>query len=146
MGYTDANFSKTAGAPPPSSPTVRKGDTIGGPPLTVTLGGRWDFVLQDRPAYIRVDDEYASKNNGVTPILDNQTAAFDGALVKPPATNYLSLRAGLKLDHWDVSVFANNVLNAHPELTRNHATGASPVFQLTTARPLTIGMTGVFRY
>ncbi len=144
IGYTDAKFTRDAGAA--NAPTVRKGDTIGGPPLTVTMGGRWDFQAADLPAYIRVDDEYASRNTGKTPILDPQTAAYDPALVKPPSTNYLSVRLGAKVAAWDVSIYGNNILNAHPELTRLHATGASPIFQLTTARPLTIGMTGVFRY
>ena len=144
VGYTDAKFTKSAGVP--GSPTVRKGDTVGGAPLTVTLGGRWDFTLADRAVYLRVDDQYASKNTGTTPILDSQTAAYDPGLTKPPATNYLSARFGTKLGPWDVSVFGNNLTNTHPELTRNHATGSSPIYQLTTARPLTIGVTGVFRY
>jgi len=146
VGYTDAKFTKTAGPPPPGLPTVRKGDTIGGPPVTVTLGGRWDFTMADRAVYLRVDDQYASQNTGVTPILDPQTAAYDPALRKPPSTNYLSARVGTQLGPWDVSLFGNNLTNSHPELTRNHATGAAPIFQLTTARPLTVGVTGVYRY
>ena len=144
VGYTDAKFTKSAGVP--GSPTVRKGDTVGGAPLTITVGGRWDFTLADRAVYLRVDDQYASQNTGTTPILDSGTAAYDPNLVKPPATNYLSARLGTKLGPWDVSVFGNNLTNAHPELTRSHATGSSPIFQLTTARPLTIGVTGVLRY
>ena len=144
VGYTQARFTKSAGVP--ASPTVRKGDAIGGPPWTVTLGGRWDFTLGGLASYLRVDDEYASKNDRYTPNLDPLTAGYDPGLKAPPATNYLSLRGGVKLSDWDVSVFANNVTNDHPELTRNHATGSSPIYQLTTTRPLTVGVTGVYRY
>jgi len=146
VGYTSAKFTKTAGPPAPGLPTVRKGDTIGGPPLTITLGGRWDFTVADRPVYLRVDDQYASQNTGTTPILDPQTSAYDETLKKPPATNYLSARIGTRLGSWDVSVFGTNLTNSHPELTRIHATASAPIFQLTTARPLTVGVTGVFRY
>jgi iron complex outermembrane recepter protein len=146
VGYTSAKFTRTAGPPAPGLPTVRKGDTIGGPPLTITIGGRWDFMLADRPVYLRVDDQYASQNTGTTPILDPQTSAYDETLKKPPATNYLSARIGTRLGDWDVSVFGTNLTNSHPELTRIHATAAAPIFQLTTERPLTVGVTGVFRY
>jgi outer membrane receptor protein involved in Fe transport len=144
VGYTNARFTKTAGVP--SSPTVMKGDAVGGPPWTISIGARWDFSLADLPAYIRVDDEYASRNGRPTPMLDPNTAAYDPALVKPPATNYLSLRAGTKLDKWDVSLFADNLLNAHPQLTYGHMTGSSPIFIQSTVRPLTVGITTIYRY
>ncbi len=144
VGYTNARFTKNAGAP--DVPTVRKGDAIGGPPWTVTLGGRWDFTVQGLAAYLRVDDQYASKSSRYTPNLDPLTAGYDAGLRLAPSTNYLSVRSGAKLADWDVSVFIDNLTNEHPELTRSHATSASPVYQLTTARPMTVGVTGIYRY
>ena len=144
VGYTEARFTKSAGVP--SSPTVSKGDSIDGPPWTVTLGGRWDFTLAGRPAYLRVDDEYASKNDRYTPNLDPKNAGYDPGLKLAPSTNFVSLRGGVKLAQWDISIFADNVTDEHPELSRAHATSASPIYQLTTTRPLTNGMTGIYRY
>ncbi len=144
VGYTDAHFTKTGG--PAASPLVTRGDTVGGAPWTVTLGVRWDFTIADRPLYARIDDEYASKNDKPTPNLDPANAPYDPNLRTPPETNFLSLRAGTKVSGWDVALFANNVLNSHPELTRVHADRYTPIYNLTTFRPLTIGVTGVFRY
>eukprot|EP01037_Dinobryon_pediforme_P014378 gene14378-14502_t len=144
VGYTDAHFTKTGG--PVASPLVTKGDTVGGPPWTASIGARWDFTFADRPSYIRVDDEYASKNGKPTPRLDPVNAPYDPNLKTPPQTNFLSLRAGMKFESWDVAVFADNVANSHPELTREHADLYTPIYNLTTFRPLTIGVTGIYRY
>ena len=144
VGYTDAHFTKTGG--PAASPLVTKGDAVGGPPWTASIGVRWDFTFADRPTYIRVDDEYASKNGKPTPRLDPVNAPYDPNLKTPPQTNFLSIRAGMKLDSWDLAVFADNVANSHPELTREHADRYTPIYNLTTFRPLTIGVTGIYRY
>ena len=144
VGYTDAHFTKTGG--PAASPLVTKGDAVGGPPWTASIGVRWDFTFADRPSYIRVDDEYASKNGKPTPRLDPVNAPYDPSLKTPPQTNFLSVRAGIKLESWDLAVFADNVANSHPELTREHADRYTPIYNLTTFRPLTIGVTGIYRY
>ena len=144
VGYTDAHFTKTGG--PAASPLVTKGDAVGGPPWTASIGVRWDFTFADRPSYIRVDDEYASKNGKPTPRLDPVNAPYDPSLKTPPQTNFLSVRAGIKFQSWDLAVFADNVANSHPELTREHADRYTPIYNLTTFRPLTIGVTGIYRY
>ena len=144
VGYTDAHFTKTGG--PAASPLVTKGDAVGGPPWTASVGVRWDFTFADRPSYIRVDDEYASKNGKPTPRLDPVNAPYDPSLKTPPQTNFLSVRAGIKFQSWDLAVFADNVANSHPELTREHADRYTPIYNLTTFRPLTIGVTGIYRY
>ena len=144
VGYTDAHFTKTGG--PAASPLVTKGDAVGGPPWTASVGVRWDFTFADRPSYIRVDDEYASKNGKPTPRLDPVNAPYDPSLKTPPQTNFLSVRAGIKFESWDLAVFADNVANSHPELTREHADRYTPIYNLTTFRPLTIGVTGIYRY
>ena len=125
---------------------MTKGDAVGGPPWTVSIGARWDFTFADRPSYIRVDDEYASKNSKPTPRLDPVNAPYDPSLKSTPQTNFLSIRAGMKFESWDLAVFADNVANSHPELTREHADRYTPIYNLTTFRPLTIGVTGIYRY
>ena len=146
-GYTDARFTKDGKATPTADPVALKGETIGGPPFTLTLGVRYDFDLYGKPSYVRVDDEYASKNTKNTPTTDpNNGSAYDPNLVNPPATNFMSMRFGVKLRTWDVSLFADNVLNAHPELSRGDVTGTSPYVFSRTFRPLTVGVTGVYRY
>ena len=144
VGYTDAHFTKTGG--PAGSPLVTKGDAVGGAPWTVSIGARWDFTFADRPSYIRVDDEYASKNDKPTPRLNPVNAPYDPNLKATPQTNFLSIRAGMKFESWDLAIFADNVANSHPELTREHADRYTPIYNLTTFRPLTIGVTGIYRY
>ena len=147
VGADNARFTKDGKATPTADPVALKGETIGGPPLTVTIGGTYNFDLFDRRAYIHFDDEYAAKNDKNTPMTDPQNgSAYDSNLSRPPATNFASLRVGLKLERWDVSLFADNLFNAHPQLTNFDVTGSAPLVFGTTYRPLTIGVTGVYRY
>ncbi len=147
LGYTNARFTKDGRATSTADPVALKGETIGGAPLTATLGVQYSFTLWNRESYIRVDDEYAARNSKNTPTTDpNNSSAYDPNLVKPPSTNFMSLRLGTRIESWDVSLFADNVLNAHPELQRQDITGGSPLVWSRTFRPLTVGVTGVYRY
>ena len=46
----------------------------------------------------------------------------------------------------DLSLFANNLFNAHPLLGRYQDTVASTLFTDTTFRPRTVGVTGSYRF
>jgi hypothetical protein len=71
---------------------------------------------------------------------------YDPTLIGNPSTNQLNVRVGVVLSGFDISVFANNLLNAHPELGYSHATVVSPVYNAVTFRPLTAGLTGIYRF
>jgi hypothetical protein len=50
------------------------------------------------------------------------------------------------LGTWDVALFMNNVFNAHPRLDLNHQDTATLLYEATTLRPRTAGVTVTVRY
>ncbi len=148
VGYTDARYSKTTGSgPAPGSPIlVNKGDALGGPPWTVAIGAQYDTRVWGHDAFVRADYEYASHNGWLTPALDPLTATPDSALAADPATNFLSLRAGVTLRRLDLDLFMDNVLDSRPQLDLNHQDQNTLLLEARTLRPRTIGMTASYRY
>lgn len=143
LGYTDATFDETVigGA---TAILVEKGDSsLDGPGLTFTVSGQYDFkVLNDKDAYARFDYSYAGKEEALNP------RVFGVNLEDRPApqTEQLNLRAGVKLDNFDVSLFANNLTNEHAGLSRLQTFPGAPLFTNVTYRPRTIGITASYRY
>jgi outer membrane receptor protein involved in Fe transport len=70
----------------------------------------------------------------------------DPNLVADPATNLVSARAGVTLDTFDVALFMNNVLNAHPRLDLNHQDSSTLLYEASTFRPRTTGLTVTYRF
>ena len=77
--------------------------------------------------YVWAEDSYHSKNNG--PFSTHNPAniiVYDPDLVADPSTNLLNMRAGVRLQGLDVSVFVDNLLNSHPAVVaRAHQPGGS---------------------
>ena len=145
VGYTHARFTKTALDVNGDVLNVA-GDSLEVVPWTVTLGAQYDFTFLERPAFLRADYEYNSRRNTPIPNEDPNTAFFDAGLVPDPATNLFSARAGLTLGAWDVALFAENLFNAHPQLNLQHQDSGTLLYEATTFRPRTIGVSASFRY
>ena len=150
VGYTDAYFSKTA-LDSFGNILAEKGDAIGEVgatpvPWTVSVGGQYNFHVFDRDAYVRFDDEFESKLNKLTIAQDPGTAYYDPGSVNNPATNLLNLRTGVTINQFNVALFANNVLNSHPQLNLAHEDSATLLYEAETFRPLTIGLEVNFKY
>ena len=77
---------------------------------------------------------------------DSGTTYFDGGLVPNPATNQVSTRAGLTYKTWDVAFFVENLFDAHPQLDLQHQDSGTALFEATTFRPRTIGVSASYRY
>jgi iron complex outermembrane recepter protein len=143
LGYTDSRYTSTSvaagivGAVP--------GDKLPGAPWTFSLGAQYSAQLLARDAYVRVDYEFSSRETGLTPERDPNTTLFDPGLVPEPETNNVTLRAGMTFGDTDVSVFADNLLNAHPQLDLNHQDEYTELFEASTLRPRTIGITATYR-
>src|SRR5262249_21357240 len=153
--YTDAYFKDTA-AVPNVGQVVTAGDAIAGasllsgpavPPWSVTASGEYDFTAFGRNAYVSLQDIFHSRNNG--PFSTKNPAndlVYDPGLPTDPSTNVLNVRFGLRDDHIDVKLFVNNALNAHPQLSVNHALPGDPRLLATTIRPLTAGISVTLKY
>jgi iron complex outermembrane recepter protein len=170
VGYTDAYYSKGSlpgPLAPPTTPLVSaKGDAIVGqsgaapPPWTITLGAEYSFrAFGGRESFVRLDAEHETKNNRPTALQDPTTAQYatcpqvSGAVIPctpiPPATTFVSLRAGSKFGGWNVSVFVDNLLDTHPVLSHQDsgtdASGVSVFYRDFTFRPRTFGITVTHR-
>ena len=147
VGYTDAKYSSTAmstGATP--GPLSIKGDALDVTPWTVSFGAQYNFTIFDHDAFIRGDDEFNSKRTTPTAAEDSNTVYYDPGLVPNPATNQLSLRGGVSIAKWDLAVFADNVLDAHPQLNLTHQDRYTLLFEAQTFRPRTIGVSSSYRF
>jgi hypothetical protein len=145
VGYTDAQYTKTA-LDPFGNILAAKGDWLDIVPWTATIGAQYNFHVFEKSAFLRLDDEFNSKRTHAIPSEDPTTTYYDPGLVPNPATNLLNLRAGVALDPFSVALFANNVLNSHPQLNLSHQDSATALYEAQTFRPLTIGLEVNFKY
>ena len=148
FGYTKAKYVGTLYSG--TSILANDGDAIGtpyaAPPWTLSFGLQYDFRLRERPAFARVDYEHTAHSGELTSTLDPQASSYDAALMNPPATDFVSLRTGVDLSGINLSLFCDNLLNAHPGLDLNHEDQDTLLFEQSTFRPRTVGLTATYRY
>ncbi|HEX3675286.1 MAG TPA: TonB-dependent receptor [Rhizomicrobium sp.] len=143
LGYTDSTYTSVAGSA--GLILADKGNKLPGSPWTASFGAQYSTQLLARDSYFRVDYEFSSRETGLTPERDAGTSLYDMALQPEPEINNLTLRAGMTFGDTDISVFADNVLDAHPELDLNHQDSNTELFEASTLRPRTIGITATYR-
>jgi len=150
LGYTDAHYTSTAVAG--GLLLARKGDKLPGSPWQFAIGAQYNTNLMAHDAFFRVDYQFASKETGVTPSRDpfvdpvyGNVSSFDPANVGAPETNVVQIRAGMTFGDFNVALFADNLFDAHPRLTYSHQDSDTLLFEATTLRPRTIGITATYR-
>lgn len=150
LGYTDAHYTSTAVAG--GLLLARKGDKLPGSPWQFSLGAQYNTSVWAHDAFLRMDYEFASKETGVTPSRDpfvdpvyGNVTSYDPALVGAPETNVVKLRAGMTFGDLNVSLFADNLFDAHPRLDYTHQDTDTILFEAQTLRPRTIGITATYR-
>ena len=150
LGYTDAEYTTDAIQQLSGGPLVlaRKGDSLDVVPLTVTVGAQYNFSIMDHDAFVRADYEFDAKRTRPIPAEDPNIDPnfYDPGLVPDPATSQVSARAGMTIKNWEVAFYAENLLNAHPQLDLNHQDQFTSLYEATTFRPLTIGLAASYKY
>lgn len=141
VGYTDAAYSQTIyGAS--DSVIARKGNSLGVNPWTVNANLQYDFNAWGRSNYIRLKDDFASRQTAPTVSEDPGNVSYIPWEIKMPETNLLSLRLGTRVERLDISLFMNNVFNSHPALsTNNFGSTNDAINEIRTFRPRTLGIT-----
>jgi outer membrane receptor protein involved in Fe transport len=120
-----------------------EGDRIGGPKLTGSAYTQLKADLSESTeGYFRADYTFAS--SGIDPT--RGTFGYDAGLPGLPSTDYLTLRAGVKLNKLDLSAFVNNVTNSRDPLSRSHDGIGSPLYYVESYRPRTMGLTARYSY
>ncbi len=184
IGFNESHYVQSSFPGPLSTqPLVSKGDAIvgesgtPGTPWTITLGAEYRFNLFERDSYIRLDYEHETRTNRKTPAEDPTTVQFAECSTAaggvqpcdytPPATTFVSLRAGQEFRGWNISGFVDNLFDSHVATNYNreavdgygpqlptpytNTTGvtapvATPLYRYLTFRPRTFGITVTYRY
>jgi len=168
VAYTDARFTKSScagalqfdgsvgrctgvvnGLPSSAPPIVSEGDRLPGAAWSITVAAEKTFAWQGRHPYVRVDYQFTNAQTALLPIQDTRNALFDATLPGLPQTKNLQLRAGLRWNGYDVSLFAQNLLDQNPVLfkSRDIANDATDnLYFARGVRPRTMGLTVTYRY
>ena len=151
--YTNAKYSQTVCGGTVgcvvglTAPIVSKGDHLPGAPWTFTLSGEYSFApWSARTPYARFDYHLTTGQNGLLATQNPADGAADPTLPSLPGFSTLGVRAGLRWSGIDMSLYGQNLTNAHPLLVESRDTTASPLYFARSLRPLTIGVTASYRY
>jgi outer membrane receptor protein involved in Fe transport len=117
VGYTDARY---------TSDTVKFGEYLAKSGEAISDISPWDLTAElnyQAPltprlmGYAHAEDRFSSRNNRLVPAEDATTDSYDPSVTTNPSINQVDVRVGVKLSGGlDLSLFANNLLNAHPVL------------------------------
>ncbi len=162
--YTDARLTKTscAGAltltgtlctgtgVPSVAPIASSGDALLGAPWTFTTSAEYHFPAWEfRTPYLRLDFQHSTAQKSLLQGQDQNNALYDSTLPGLPVVNDLSARAGLRFAGADLSLYANNITNAHPLMFEARDIAYTPTDTLYFGRgmrPRTIGLTAIYHY
>jgi iron complex outermembrane recepter protein len=155
-GYTDARYTQDSRLTPTESPpVVSSGDAITGQsgqpnaPFTATIGLEYKFKAFDHESFIRVDDEFESRDKWPSPGQDPTTQQYDSANYVLASTNFASARAGTNVGGWEIAAFVDNLTDSHTVTNYNWTIdpgdGESRLQREFTFRPRTVGLTFTFR-
>ncbi len=102
------------------------------------FAAEYRFAVGATESFVRGDYQYAGSYDRFG---SPQTFSYDPATTHQPATNYVSLRAGVTHGVWDLALFVDNLFDDRTSLYRYHDTYDSPGFRNQRFRPRTTGLT-----
>jgi len=158
--YTDSYYNGTVALASAGEAVnlVSRGDHMPAAPWNLSASLDYVFNQIDKKPYLRLDYQYATAQRSVTPYLDPSNAPNDDpTLPGLPEVRILSVRAGVRFNGMDLSLFAQNALNfrAPTSVFRDLATTplngyAGNNFDTNYFgrgyAPLTYGVTATYRY
>lgn len=176
VAYTDARFTKSScagalqydaravrpdgtlgactgivnGAPQQAPQIVSEGNRLVGSPWTIIAAAEKSFgEWNGHTPYVRADYQFTNAQTALLPGQSDRNALFDTTVPGLPQTKNLQLRAGFRWSGYDVSFFAQNVLDQNPALfkSRDIANNATDnLYFARGVRPRTVGVTATYRY
>ena len=108
----------------------------------------YKFNLFNLPAFVRVDDEYESRNKWPSAAQDPTTQQYSMDFYTLSSTNLASARAGMTFGNWQAAAFVDNLTDTHTVNNYNftiYPGDAPPLERQYTFRPRTIGLTITYR-
>ena len=138
-GLTDARYADTVLVS--GNVIAKQGDSLATPEWTATAAAQQNINLpHEARGYARIDYQFAGPYYRTG---SADTFSYNPYTRNAPATNFVSLRAGVIRRGWDISLFINNLLNSRTSLYRYQDVVGSPGLRDLTYRPLTVGLTAV---
>jgi iron complex outermembrane receptor protein len=172
--YTDAQLTKTScsgtltfdgsvcsGGGQSVAPIATSGDALLGAPWNFTASAEYHLPeWQGHTPYLRMDFQHQTAQRKLLQGQDSRNALYDPTIPGLPVINDLSLRAGVRFSGVDLSLYANNVTNAHPLEFQSRDIAVTPPLGGTYSdaaqtdklyfgrgtRPRTLGITATYRY
>jgi iron complex outermembrane recepter protein len=138
-------------SPTPVAPIVSEGNALLGAPWTFLASAEYSApmpFLGGRSGYARIDYQHTTAQTRLLPYQDSSNALFDTTIPGLPSTSNLSSRVGARFSGFDLSVFANNLTNQHPQLfvSRDVAVPIDNLYYARSVRPRTFGFTATYRF
>ncbi len=127
--YTDSYYSGTVALASAGEAVnlVSKGNHLPASPLNVAANLEYSFNEIARKPYLRLDYQYTTAQRSLTPYLDpNNAPNSDTTLPGLPQIRIVSLRAGIRFNGVDLSLFAQNALDYHTPLFVSRDLATSP--------------------
>jgi outer membrane receptor protein involved in Fe transport len=168
--YTDAKLTKTscagtlafngsgcAGTDPATglpisgiAPIASNGNALLGAPWSFTASSEYHLPeWLGRVPYVRLDFQHSTAQKSLLSGQDQNNALYDQTIPGLPVVNNLSARAGFRWSGFDLSMYANNLTNAHPLMFESRDIAYDATDRLyfgRGVRPRTIGVTATYRY
>ena len=119
------------------------GDRLSVPPWTVHLSAEYAFDVASHEMFVRGDYDYRSsyQNSPRAPAV-----SFDPVLARASSVQFLALRAGMVVDRWNISLFADNITNSKDKTYVAHTSTSAALVRYAIQRPRTFGLTASYRY
>jgi iron complex outermembrane recepter protein len=146
IGFANAYFTSDV-RDPSGNLLVQSGDKVGflpqvNAPWNVSTSADYQIPLsQDRSVHTRVEYQYNSRNPGPFVTQIPTSISYYPQAVPDPPTHLTNARIGYTHGKLDISLFVQNVFNAHPLLGEFQSAPTSNLFYYSTLRPRTVGLT-----
>jgi iron complex outermembrane recepter protein len=146
--YTDAVYQDVVTSPN-SSTTVRSGDHLPASPWNVNANAEYAMDVFETHPYLRVDYQFASQQRSLTPANDPENFPnSDPTLPGLPEIRILAIRAGLRFNGIDASLFVQNALNYNTAqfYSRDSVAPYTTSYYARGLAPRTFGVTAAYRF
>lgn len=151
VGYVNAYYTQNVYSLN-GTPIALAGEKIGSlpqvnPPWDLNASVNYNVPLNaGNVLYVRGDYHYHSRNPG--PFLNQvpTNPSYLPLLAPDPPTHVFNARLGIMLAKLDLSVYADNLFNSHPELSAFEFSATSRLITYQTFRPRTVGLTARYDF
>lgn len=150
FSYNDAYFNKTLEPVGATAPIVSDGDRLPAWPYTVNLWASYSYPAFGGSLYGRIDYQYNEQQTKKTQYQNPNDIFYYQPVQNVAEESLLNLRAGVKWERYDVSLYVQNATNSHPIIHEiqdvSTPTGGTPLWYDYTIRPRVIGLTGMVHF